>query len=409
VLKVFIETPLFVAIFCLMFKQILTKPQRKHLGLFLTQRMVGPPKHQTISKIKRLFLKAPSINASANFLNTPTRAWRKINERRKEIIASKFKSKKGAIIIDDTLCYKTGIKMKDIFMNFCHLLKKEVLSHVVITSVYKTPKISIGYDFKVYVPKEIAEDFKTKYESAMEIIKDAFNRKLIRRVYIDSWYCQPELLRKLKPMALEFFGVFRVGRMKVRSKGKWVMLSTFVDQIVEQNKFNYRKLKGRKKTYKIRYYREIVYVKHVGKVNLVVSQKHDSKKKIYNEPRVYATNVLSLNALEVIRAYLNRWDIEVFHKTVKQSYGFEDYQVIEAQARNAYFELAFLSDMLLQLKRLGQLVSHRASAYVLRDVSAEKAGSEDLVLSALSAQRKGTLNEFAEMCGFKDKRFAYFY
>ena len=41
----------------------------------------------------------------------------------------------------------------------------------------------------------------------------------------------------------------------------------------------------------------------------------------------------------------NRWDIEVFHKTIKQSYGFEDYQVIKAQARDAYFELAFLSDM----------------------------------------------------------------
>lgn len=399
---------MFIVIFGLMFKQILSKPQRKNLGLFLTQRMVSPPKHQTMSKIRNLFLKAPSVNALSNFLNTSTNAWLRIKERRKEIISSRFCSRKGSLIIDDTLCYKTGMKMVDIFMNFCHLLKKEVLSHVVITSVYKTPKISIGYDFKVYIPEEIAENFKSKYEMALEIIKDAFSRGLIKRVFIDSWYCQPELLKKLKPMNLEFFGMFRIGKLKIRSKGEWKMLSKFVDDIIKENKFIYRKIKGRKKTYKIRYYREIVLVKHVGKVNLVISQKYDQKSKTYNEHRVYVTNILSLSALDVIRTYLNRWDIEVFHKTVKQSYGFEDYQVIEAQARDAYFELAFLSDMLLQLKQLGQLDKHRASMYVPRTVPAEKVGSEDLVLSALSSQKKGTLKEFIQMCGFNEQRFQYF-
>lgn len=404
----FVETPMFVLIFCLMFKQILSKPQRKNLGLFLTQRMVSPPKHQTMSKIRNLFLRAPSVNALSNFLNTTTNAWLRIKERRKEIIASRFSSRKGSLIIDDTLCYKTGMKMVDVFMNFCHLLQKEVLSHVVVTSVYKTPKISIGYDFKVYVPKEIAEEFKSKYELALEIIKDAFRRGLIKRVFIDSWYCQPELLKRLKPMALEFFGMFRIGKLKIKSKGEWKMLSKLVDEIVKENKFTYRRIKGRKKTYKIRYYREIIFVKHVGKVNIVISQKYCQKSKTYNEPRAYVTNVLSLSALDVIRTYLNRWDIEVFHKTVKQSYGFEDYQVIEVQARDAYFELAFLSDMLLQLKQLGQLDKHRASMYVPRTVSAEKVGSEDLVLSALSSQKKGTLKEFIQMCGFNKQRFEYF-
>lgn len=408
VLILFVEVPMFILIFCSLFKQVMSKPQRKHFGLFMTQRMVCSPKHQTMSHIKKIFLKSPSINAFSNFLNTPTRAWKKIKERRKELLCQKFKSKKGSLIIDDTFCYKTGKKMTHIFKNFCHVLGKKVLSHVVVTSVYKTPKISIGYDFKVYIPKEIAEDFKSKYELALEIIKDAFRRDLIKRVYFDSWYCQPELLRKLKPMALEFFGMFRIGKMKVKTNEIYKPLSKFVEEIIKENKFIYRLLRGRKKSYKIRYYREIVFVKHIGKVNLVISQKYDQKNKIYNEPRAYVTNILSLNALEVIRTYLNRWDIEVFHKTVKQSYGFEDYQVIEAQARDAYFELAFLSDMLLQLKRLGKLVSHRASAYVLRNVPTEKVGSEDIVLNALAAQKKGTLKEFIQMCGFREGKFQYF-
>ena len=260
----------------------------------------------------------------------------------------------------------------------------------------------------MYVPEEIAENFKTKYELALEVIKDAFVRGLIKRVYFDSWYCQPEMLKKLKSMALEFFGVFRIGNMKIKTKGTYMMISKFVDEIVQQNKFTYRTIKGRKKTFKVRYYREIVFVKHVGKVNLVISQKYDRKDKKYNEPRAYVTNVLSLNALEVIRTYLNRWDIEVFHKTVKQSYGFEDYQVIKAQARDAYFELAFLSDMLLQLKKLGQLDKHVASMYVPRNVPTEKVGSEDLVLRALAAQKKEILKEFVQLCGFDQRRFEYF-
>ena len=110
----------------------------------------------------------------------------------------------------------------------------------------------------------------------------------------------------------------------------------------------------------------------------------------------------------MIRTYLNRWDIEVFHKTAKQSYGFEDYQVIDAQARDAYFELAFLSDMLLHFKQFGKLMGKRARMYVQRNVSTEKVGSEDLVLNALAANTKGTLYEFIEMCGFNKERFKYF-
>lgn len=403
----FVEIPMFVLVFTLMFRQVLSKPQRKHFGLFLTQRMVCAPKHNTISHLKKLFLKLPSVNALDNFLNTPTTAWKKIKGRRKDIIVSKFKSKKGALIIDDTLCYKTGKKMKGVFMNFCHILKKKVLSHVVVTSVYKTPKVSIGYDFRVYVPEEIADFFKSKYELALELIKDAYQRGLIKRVYFDSWFCQPAFLKKLKPMSLEFFGMFRIGKMKVRSKGEYKMLSKFVKDIDDKS-FTYRKIKARKKSYKIRYYREIVYVKSVGKVNMVISQKYNQKEKKFNKPRAYVTNILSLRALDVIRTYLNRWDVEVFHKTVKQSYGFEDYQVREAQARDAYFELAFLSDMLLQLKQLGQLRNHRASMYVPCTIPTEKVGSEDLVLNTLASQKKGTLNEFLEMYGFRKERFKYF-
>ena len=402
----FIEIPTFVLLFTFMFKQVLSEPQKKHFGLFLTQRMVCSAKHQTISHIKRLLLKTPSLNALNNFFNTSTDMWKKLKERRKEIITSKFKSKKGALILDDTFCYKTGKKMEGIWKNFCHVLGKKVLSHVVVTSVYKTPKVSIGYDFKVYIPKEITDFFKTKYELAFEMIQDAYRRGLIKRVYFDSWFCQPAFLQKLKPMEIEFFGMFRIGKMKVRSDGEYKMISKFVTDIKDKD-FTYRTLRGRKKSYKIKFYQERVYVKHVGQVNLVVSQKYNQKKKEFKEPRVYVTNILSLQALDIIRTYLKRWDIEVFHKAVKQSYGFEDYQVTKVQARDGYFELAFLSDMLLHLKRLGQLRLRGARAPVRRHVSTEKIGSEDLVLHALSAQKKGTLHEFIQLCGFRKQRFKY--
>jgi SRSO17 transposase len=403
----FMETPMFILIFTMLFKKVLSKPQLKHLGLFLTQRMILSHKHQTISKIRNIFLKHPSNNSLNNFLNTSTDAWTKIKNKRKQIICSKFKSKKGSLIIDDTFCYKTGKKMKGIFKNFCHVLGKSVLSHVVVTSVYKTPKLSIGYDFKVYIPKEIADNFKTKYDLALEMIKETYQKGLIKRVYFDSWYCQPVFLQKLKAMELEFFGMFRIGIMKIKTNGDYKSIKNFVKDLNEKD-FTYRKLRGRKKSYKIRYYREIVYIKSVGKVNLVVSQKFNQKQKKYNEPRVYATNVLSLRALDVIRTYLNRWDIEVFHKTIKQSYGFEDYQVNKAQARDAYFELAFLSDMLLHLKRFGKLMLQGADATVSRNVSTEKIGSENVVLNALAAQKKGNLNEFIELCGYDKTKFEYY-
>ncbi len=209
-------------------------------------------------------------------------------------------------------------------------------------------------------------------------------------------------------MNLEFFGMFRIGKMKVKSKNKYLMLSEFVEKVINEKTLTYRRLKGRKQSYKIRYYKEIVFVKHIGKVNIVVSQKFNRKKKVFNEPRVYCSNILSINAPNMIRTYLNRWDVEVFHKTIKQSYGFEDYQVIEAKARDGYFELAFLSDMLLQLKRFGMLGKYRASSSIPHTISTEKVGSEDLILNALAAQKKGNLSDFIQMCGFNKKRFEYF-
>ena len=375
-----------------------------HLKMFLTQRMVCSPKHQTVRHLKKLFLNIPSTKASCDFLKNPTKMWSKINEYRRQLIANKFSSNKGSLIIDDTFCYKTGKKMAHIFMNFCHVLRKEVLSHVVVTSVYKTPKVSIGYDYRTYIPKEIAKNFKNKYDFAFEMIRDAYLKKLIRRVFFDSWYCQPKFLKRLKPMNLEFFGMFRIGKLKVRSKGKYKLLSKFVDELCD-SKFTTRNIKGRKTTYKIRFYREIVFVKKIGYVNLVISQKYNQKKKVYKEPRAYVTNVLSLRAMDVIRTYLSRWDIEVFHKTAKQAYGFEDYQARRAESRNAYFELAFLSDMLHKLKSLGQLRLRQVSVKTPRSVSMEKIGSEDLVLSTLAAQKKGTLDAFIEFCGFDNKRF----
>jgi hypothetical protein len=64
--------------------------------------------------------------------------------------------------------------------------------------------------------------------------------------------------------------------------------------------------------------------------------------------------------------------------------------------------------MLLHFKRLGQLRLHRGSMYVPCIVSTEKVGSEDLVLNALAAQKKGTLKEFIDLCGFRKEKFEYF-
>ena len=406
-MPVFLEAPMFVLIFCEMFRKVLTKPQRRHLSLFLTQRAICSAKHQTVSHLRRLFLNAPSTKASCDFLKVPTSMWAALKERRKQVIKQRFTSRRGSLIIDDTLCYKCGKLIDGVYNLFCHVLGKAVLSHAVVTSVYKTPLVSIGYDFLTYVPKALTKDFKTKLDLAWELIEDAYQRGMIRRVFMDSWYCQKVLLKKIIRLNLEFFGMFKIDRRKIRTTEGEMMLKEFVQKIPEEKKTT-RKIKARKRTYKIKFYREIVFIKGMGKLNLVVSWKYSQKKKTYKEPRVYITNVLSLRAMDVIRTYLSRWDIEVFHKTAKQAYGFEDYQTRRAQARDAYFELAFLSDLMLHLKQLGQLGLHRAGMTVPRTVPTEKIGSEDVVLEALAAQRKGTLDHFIEMCGFDKRRFVHF-
>ena len=48
-------------------------------------------------------------------------------------------------------------------------------------------------------------------------------------------------------MKLEFFGMLRIGKLKIKTNNTYKLLSQFVEEIVKQDKFTCQKLRGRKR------------------------------------------------------------------------------------------------------------------------------------------------------------------
>ena len=86
-----------------------------------------------------------------------------------------------------------------------------------------------------------------------------------------------------------------------------------------------------------------VHMKGMGKVKLLISL---NEHKNFN---FYVTNQLHWNELAIATRYSRRWDIEVWHREGKVSYGLKDCQLRSDEAVKKYLTLSALAATLLEI------------------------------------------------------------
>ena len=86
-----------------------------------------------------------------------------------------------------------------------------------------------------------------------------------------------------------------------------------------------------------------VKMKGIGVVRILVSLDENGNS------NVYVTNRLDWNGIEIATRFSRRWDIEVWHREGKGSYGIEDCQLMSYEGVSKYLTLSALAATLLEI------------------------------------------------------------
>lgn len=159
-------------------------------------------------------------------------------------------------------------------------------------------------------------------------------------------------------------------RLKVRSRLQdWKSLSPKTIRLrASTGKYaKYRRLSkwrvGPKQKPRVYYaYQEKCEVRSVGRVQLVFSTtKPNLKTATPDDVKILMTNALDLRASEVIEMYSLRWQIELFFKELKSTFGFAQYSFEKFPAVEAWAEIAITTVLFLEHERAKHLRDRRLS------------------------------------------------
>ena len=298
------------------FKSLLSKPQTKNfidytLGLML-------PCNKTIKGITDE-LKLEKNQSSLNRFLTESK-WNvtAVYSQLFEFVKPLLKET-TYLIVDDTLCEKTGKKIKGVARHFDHNEKRAVLSHSIVCGILKSENIILPYEVKLYRKMETCKGvkFKTKIELAGEIIQKFLSLDCPSKIILfDAFYPATEIIKAIGSSAF-WVSNCRKNRL-IRVNGFYYSLKE-LSSYITSNQYDEVKVKG-KHYFVFEYEAEM---KDVGLVKIVFSKKKRKSKFV----TYFITNMRAAGGREILLHYSERWSIEVFFRDAKQNLGLGRYQM----------------------------------------------------------------------------------
>jgi hypothetical protein len=109
-------------------------------------------------------------------------------------------------------------------------------------------------------------------------------------------------------------------------------------------------------------YQEKCEVRSVGRVQLIFStMKQNLKTATPDDVKILMTNATDLSVSEVVEMYSLRWQIELFFKELKSTFGFVQYSFEKFPAVEAWVEIAITTVLFLEHERAKRLRDRRLS------------------------------------------------
>lgn len=250
-------------------------------------------------------------------------------------------------VIDDTMSHKPyAEKMEHAGYFYDGLTKEKQKGHSIVTCGLCSNELGF-VPFGVELYKK--DSRRSKNDMARDLIKIIQNNRQIMLYIFDSWYSNVELLKDIKIKGSHWLTEFKSNRNATISDMKRA-LESHAKQIKEKD-FKILQHKGSK----YRHFQTSAFIKGLGNVNLVFSQRYEEKDEKWGDMYYLATDILTLPGDRVIELFLMRGGIEGFHREAKQQIGMEDYHLRKSRGIERYLLLVLLVYILLQLLNQQQM------------------------------------------------------
>jgi Transposase DDE domain len=243
----------------------------------------------------------------------------------------------GVLSIDDSILDKpysdpSKAKLIDYFWSGKH---KRVVKGINLITLYYTDinGICVPINYRIYDKSE----WKTKNDYFREMLIETMSWG-IKPAWVtgDAWYASLENLKFLRKQGLSFLFGIDNNRFISTEKGSYIQVQSLIDWPESGN---------------------TVYLKEYGNVK-VFRQEY---KKVY---RYYIMSVPKLEMLDGIKTidfrhvHSQHWNIERFHRAVKQTCNIERFQVRNRQAIMNHIFCAICAFVQLELLRAKQVISN---------------------------------------------------
>jgi len=266
-----IEIPQIVSSPAAFFDFLFWKRQQKHFQEYTTGLIISPK--ATISTMNRLFINGNDQSSLNKFLTQSNWDEKALNDKRLELLQKCNKTKWkpwGIVVIDDTICHKTGKNIEGVGKFWDHSEKRYVTGHNLVTSHYADKEVSYPIDYDLYHKdgSELAEKlgFRTKIQIAIELIHDVIKRDIpVYAFVLDSWFLCKDIADVINSYNKAYVARSKSNR-KVRINRMEMSIAEYAETIPAEK---FREIKVRGKVFMA--YSFVCRMSKLGKVRACVS------------------------------------------------------------------------------------------------------------------------------------------
>lgn len=369
------------------FESDFTKPQYNNFKQSVSS--IAVSNHATIDCWSQLFDVKHQTSLDRFFIESPWDLDKVKN--RFNLISSKFISPYSIGIIDDTLSHKPFAKKMDMLgSHYDHLNGCHAQGHSIVTSGYHTYNQFLPHDLAVYQREcdlQNKSDFRTKNQMASEMIDTMSKQKKLFCFVFDTWYSNKEIIGKIKSNNKHYVTQIKANRnvtlsrrkKAVRDHAKHIEKKQFKEVIVNDNKFKVFSCSA--------------FIDGIGSIMLLFCKMWLEDKEKWSDMNYIITDLNSFSEEAILRLYLMRGGIEIFHREAKQHLGLESYQIRKSRGIERYLFLVLLTYALLIMLILLPYGKKRALT-TIGDVCISL--KEDCNTNLLKNSKKATIQQIRE-------------
>lgn len=319
-----------------LFLSVLSKPQIKHFLVYLIG-LIWLIKFHSTREIAGQVTRTLPDNLQ-RFLNGTPKKQECLQQTNQNLLAHTANRMPQLLVaIDDTTCSREGKHIEGLGIH--HSADGLVNGQCAVTCVLKTAGQWWGWAASGYRPKASCPkgEFKSKIQLAQEILQDL--RQKIRTsmtVLMDSWYTCAPILIPIIEAGWTFVAAIKCNRI-LEIGGK----KTVVSHLAKGPRA-YKTVCISKKR-KIKVAKRIVHLPKIGPVLLFIT-KGGAK-----ETRFLITNNLKMSESEMVMLYSQRFQIEIFHKDIKQHLAFGHVFMRSWQGVQTHWTLVIIAYNLITL------------------------------------------------------------